>query len=109
MRRLFILLVPVFLLLSLLAVHEQRAQRVEVGTAADGGFLLNSGWRVHPAGMQLELSTLPISHALSPDGRTLAVLNGGYDPASVSLFALDTSRQTAPRYHRRVERTRIFG
>ncbi len=48
----------------------------------DGGFLLNSGWRVKPAGTQIPLDTLPMSSVLSKDGRFLLVLNGGYKPPS---------------------------
>ncbi len=55
---------------------------------ADGGFLLNSGWRVKPAGTQIPLDTLPMSSVLSKDGRFLMVLNGGYNPPSLSV--LDT-------------------
>ncbi len=59
-----------------------------MGPLADGGFLLNSGWRVKPAGVQIPLDTLPMSSLLSKDGRFLVVLNGGYNPPSLSV--LDT-------------------
>jgi DNA-binding beta-propeller fold protein YncE len=36
-----------------------------------------------------------MSEAMSPDGRMLAVLNGGYQPASVSLLDMETSREAA--------------
>lgn len=74
-------------------VYSQRDRRA-VGPA-DGGFLLNTGWRIRPAGKDLPLSTLPMSHALTPDGRKLAVLNGGYNPASVSLIDVAAWRETA--------------
>jgi YVTN family beta-propeller protein len=60
-----------------------------VGPLPGGGFLLNSGWRLAPAGTQVPLDTFPMSSALSPDGRYLLVLNGGYNPPSISV--LDTS------------------
>ena len=59
-----------------------------MGLLPDGGFLLNSGWRVKPAGTQIPLDTLPMSSVLSKDGRFLIVLNGGYNPPSLSV--LDT-------------------
>ena len=59
-----------------------------MGPLPDGGFLLNSGWRVKPAGTQIPLDTLPMSSVLSKDGRFLIVLNGGYNPPSLSV--LDT-------------------
>ncbi len=66
----------------------QPAPREQVGFLPDGGFLLNSGWRVKPAGTQVPLSTLPMASVLTADGRFLVVLNGGYQPPSLSV--LDT-------------------
>lgn len=66
----------------------QPRPREQVGILPDGGFLLNSGWRVKPAGTQIPLDTLPMSSVLSNDGRFLLVLNGGYKPPSISV--LDT-------------------
>src|SRR3984893_9576380 len=80
------------LLLFVLALavlsSSQQVPREQVGVLPDGGFLLNSGWRVKPAGTDIPLDTLPMSSALSPDGRFLVVLNGGYRPPSLSV--LDT-------------------
>ena len=67
----------------------QPAPPERVGPLANGGFLLNSGWRLLPAGKQVPLDTLPMSSALSRDGRYLLVLNGGYKPPSISV--LDTA------------------
>ena len=64
------------------------APREQVGLLPDGGFLLNSGWRVKAAGTQVALDTLPMSSVLSRDGRFMIVLNGGYRPPSLSV--LDT-------------------
>jgi DNA-binding beta-propeller fold protein YncE len=66
----------------------QPAPREKVGILPDGGFLLNSGWRVKPAGTQVPLSTLPMASVLTEDGRFLIVLNGGYRPPSLTV--LDT-------------------
>jgi len=68
--------------------RSQPAPREQVGFLPDGGFLLNSGWRVKPAGTQVQLSTLPMNAVLSNDGRFLIALNGGYQMPSVSV--LDT-------------------
>jgi DNA-binding beta-propeller fold protein YncE len=57
-----------------------------VGPLADGGFLLNSGWKIRPAGRQVPLDTLPMSTAVSKDGKYLLVLNGGYKPPSISVL-----------------------
>lgn len=64
-----------------------------VGPLPEGGFLLNSGWRLQPAGKQVPLDTFPMSSALSPDGKYLLVLNGGYRPPSISVLDLETSTE----------------
>jgi DNA-binding beta-propeller fold protein YncE len=77
------------LVIAVAAVSEsQPVPRVQVGILPDGGFLLNSGWRVKPAGVQVGLDTLPMASVLSHDGLFLIVLNGGYNPPSISV--LDT-------------------
>jgi DNA-binding beta-propeller fold protein YncE len=84
------------LALSLLAlavlVSSQPTPRERVGPLDGGGFLLNSGWRLRPAGKQVPLSTLPMATALSRDGKYLLVLNGGFLPPSISV--LDTASAT---------------
>src|ERR1017187_2501121 len=73
----------------------QPAPREQVGPLPDGAFLLNSGWRLDPAGRQVPLDTLPMSTALSPDGKYLLVLNGGFNPPSVSVIETANGRVTA--------------
>src|SRR5208337_3349403 len=73
--------------LSLVAIlGSQPSPREQVGPLPGGGFLLNSGWRVDPVGRQIALDTLPMSTALSPDGKYLLVLNGGYRPPSITVI-----------------------
>jgi len=71
----------------------QPVPREQVGVLPDGGFLLNSGWKVKPAGTQISLDTLPMSSVLSPDGRFLVVLNGGYRPPSLSVLDAKDGRE----------------
>src|SRR5258706_10589697 len=73
-------------------VSSQPAPREQVGILPGKGFLLNSGWRVKPAGTQLPLDTMPMSSVLTADGRFLIVLNGGYKPPSLSV--VDTKSGT---------------
>src|SRR6185369_3101163 len=80
----------VLLLAALLS--SQPAPREQVGPLPGGGFLLNSGWRVDPAGKQVPVDTFPMSSALSPDGKYLLVLNGGYKPPSVSVIEAASGR-----------------
>ena len=84
--RMLLGLVAVVLIAALSS--SQPVPREQVGLLPDGAFLLNSGWRVKPAGTQIPLDTLPMSFVLSADGRLLIVLNGGYRPPSISV--LDT-------------------
>ena len=69
------------------------APREHVGPLPGGGFLLNSGWRLEPAGRQVPLDTFPMSTALSPDGKYLLVLNGGYNPPSVMVLEAATGHE----------------
>jgi Uncharacterized conserved protein len=82
------------LLLSMAALLvSQPAPREQVGPQASGGFLLNSGWRLAPAGHQVPVGTLPMSSALSPDGKFLLVLNGGYNPPSISVLDVASEKE----------------
>jgi DNA-binding beta-propeller fold protein YncE len=89
-RTRFALAAGVIVLAALLG--SQPAPREQVGPLPGGAFLLNSGWRIDPAGRQLPLDTLPMSTALSPDGKYLLVLNGGYRPPSISVIETATGR-----------------
>ncbi len=86
-----IALVVAFISLGAL-VCSQPAPRERVGPLPDGGFLLNSGWRLAPVGKQVALDTFPMATALSPDGKYLLVLNGGYRPPSVSVIEVASAR-----------------
>ncbi len=66
----------------------QTAPREQVGPLPGGGFLLNSGWRLEPAGKQIQLDTLPMATAITPDGKYMLVLNCGYRPPSISVIDL---------------------
>lgn len=77
------------------AVYSQRTRVQMVGPLAGGGTLLNTGWRIRPAGKNIPLSTLPMSYVPAPDGRMIAVLNGGYQPPSVSLLDMETVSESS--------------
>ncbi len=85
--------IPLFLLMVVAAVLvSQPAPRVTPGPQPDHTTLLPSGWKISPAGKQVAVDTLPMRTALSPDNRYLLVLNGGYNPPSISV--LDTKTDT---------------
>jgi DNA-binding beta-propeller fold protein YncE len=84
-----ILLVSLALIAGTLVIRlatSQRAIQQKVGPLPDGGFLLNSGWTIRPAGKQVEVGTFPMSSALSKNGKYLLVLNAGYDPPTISVI-----------------------
>jgi DNA-binding beta-propeller fold protein YncE len=89
----FAVIVPSLLLVS------QQTEIERVGKLPDGSFLLNSGWVIHPVGTQVDVDTFPMRSALSPDGKYLLVLNGGYNPPSISVIDIAG--------HREVHRTRV--
>ncbi|MGI8958291.1 MAG: bifunctional YncE family protein/alkaline phosphatase family protein [Bryobacteraceae bacterium] len=74
-------------------VIPQSAPREQVGPLPGGGFLLNSGWTIRPAGDQIPVDTLPMSTAVSNDGKYLLVLNAGYNPPSVSVIDIARKRE----------------
>ena len=89
---------PILLILLLsaaAALVSQPGPREQVGPLASGGFLLNSGWRLRPAGRQVPVGTLPMSTALSTDGKYLLVLNGGYNPPSISVLDVAAEKEIA--------------
>jgi len=66
---------------------------IRVGPLAGGrGFLLPSGWLLRPAGRQIDLDTYPMSSLLTPDGRFLIVLHGGYNPPKVTVLDAKSER-----------------
>ena len=86
--RLHVIFAALIVFAAALLSTSQPVPREQVGPLAGGAFLLNSGWRVKAAGTQVPLDTLPMSSILSKNGRFLIVLNGGYNPPSLSV--LDT-------------------
>jgi DNA-binding beta-propeller fold protein YncE len=65
-----------------------------VGVQPDGRFLLATGWSLKPAGRQIPVGSLPLSSALTKDGKHLMVLNVG-DAKSLTVFRTDTMQQVA--------------
>ncbi len=80
--------------LSTAVLQSQRATQRVVGVQADGSTLLNSGWSLRPAGRQVPLDTFPMASALTPDGKFLVVLNGGYNPPSLQIMDTKTEKVT---------------
>ena len=51
--------------------------------------LLPNGWRIAPAGRHLQVGDLPLSIALSPDGRYALVENNGYAKPTLTVVDLE--------------------
>jgi DNA-binding beta-propeller fold protein YncE len=75
------------------ALISQDSPQRKVGPLAGGSFLLNSGWTIKPAGTQVPVDTLPMSTAISRNGKFLLVLNGGYNPPSVSVIDIAQKKE----------------
>ena len=72
----------------------QPSWKEQVGRMPDGSFMLPTGWRIQPVGQQVPLDTLPMSSILSHDGKFVLVLNGGYKPPSIQVFAIQIAMAT---------------
>jgi DNA-binding beta-propeller fold protein YncE len=86
---------PALVVLCVSVLCSQPSGREQVGKLPDGSFLLTTGWRIKPVGTQIPLDTLPMSSALSKDGKYLLVLNGGYRPPSITVLAVDGMKEIA--------------
>lgn len=87
------ILFPFLLMLIAALLISQPAPREQVGPTADGGFLLSSGWRIKAAGTQIPVDTFPMATAVTPDRKYLLVLNGGYNPPSVSVIDIASAKE----------------
>jgi len=64
------------------------------GPSVDG-FLLPNGWRVTPAGRQVELTDLPLNILVSPDGKHAFVATSGYNAHELTAVELATGKKAA--------------
>lgn len=61
------------------------AARTKAGQVPNKNILFN-GWGLTPAGEQIPVSTLPLKMVLSPDGKILAAVSGGYSDTGLTLI-----------------------
>jgi len=59
-----------------------------------GTNLLFNGWGISPAGNSVSISDMPLKMAISPDGRTLAAVSGGYNNTGLTLIDLAGKKVT---------------
>jgi len=74
------------------ALLSQPSPRELVGPRPDGSFLLSSGWRIKAAGTQIPVDTFPMAALVTPDRKFLLVLNGGYNPPSLSVIDIASGK-----------------
>jgi DNA-binding beta-propeller fold protein YncE len=68
-------------------------QPILPGVAADGSIRLPNTWSIKPAGRQLNLGDFPVSMALHPAGKWLAVLHAGYGEHEILLVDLQGNKE----------------
>lgn len=81
------------LMLLSITLLSQAPPRLTPGEIASGLYQLPNGWRVRPAGRQIQLDTMPMASVVTPDGKYLIVLCGGYNPPSLIVLEQDTLRE----------------
>jgi YVTN family beta-propeller protein len=75
--------------------HPHTGAEITIPGKDGGGVLLPDGWRVTPAGRQLETGDMILSAQVSPDGKTLAFTNSGYTRHQLHLVDLATEKEIA--------------
>src|SRR5262245_12402950 len=68
------------------------ARMRQAGPQGDGTAVTPTGWYVTPAGQQTRLGNLPTALALSPDARTLLVVNAGQGTQSLQVLDAATGK-----------------
>lgn len=75
--------------------HPVSGQEITIPGRDGDGMLLPDGWRVTPAGRQLESGDMILSTQVSPDGKLLAFTNSGYTRHEFHIFDLSTEKEIA--------------
>ncbi|MGD1073371.1 MAG: alkaline phosphatase family protein [Bryobacteraceae bacterium] len=83
----------ILLVVAAAILDSQPGAREQVGPLPDGGFLLNSGWRIKAVGTQIPVETFPMASAITPDKKFLLVLNGGYNPPTISVIDIAAAKE----------------
>ena len=75
--------------------HRYTGADITVPGRDGAGVLLPDGWKVTPAGRQLETGDMILSARVSPDGKTLAFTNSGYTRHQLHVVDLTTEKEIA--------------
>jgi YVTN family beta-propeller protein len=75
--------------------HPANGQEITIPGRDGNGVLLPDGWKVTPAGRQLESGDMILSAQVSPDGKLLAFTNSGYTRHQFHIVDLATEKEIA--------------
>jgi YVTN family beta-propeller protein len=62
------------------------------GSLGGGVTLLPNGWKIAPAGQHVQVGSLPLAMAESPDGRTLFIASNGYMKPAITMVDIKARR-----------------
>ena len=107
MKRILLISAILFLAVGLIFSQLGRrwpAAKTSPGPTGDGAYLLTTGWKIHPAGKQLALTTLPLAARFTTDGKSIVIIQSGFLTPTLSLHdratgALQSSVEMKDSFH----------
>lgn len=76
-------------------LHPKSAAPIVVPGKDDDTTILFNGWKISPAGRPIPTNDFLLGGAFSPDGKTLAIANAGYNPHAIHLVDVATEKEVA--------------
>ncbi len=76
-------------------IHPKTSLPIVVPGKDGDATLLFNGWKISPAGRPLTTNDFLLGGAFSPDGKTLAIANCGYNPHAIHLIDVATEKEVA--------------
>ncbi len=77
------------------ALHPKSGLPIVIPGKDGDATLLFNGWKISPAGRPLMTNDFLLGGAFSPDGKTLAIANCGYNPHAIHLIDVATEKEIA--------------
>jgi YVTN family beta-propeller protein len=76
-------------------IHPKTGAAIIIPGKDGDSTLLHNGWRITPAGRPVQTGDMLLGGAISPDGRTLAIANAGYNVHAIHLVDIVTEKEIA--------------